>query len=144
MAGSPNSSDQFLAHYGIKGMKWGKRKTKNNASPSAMKTHTPFVKNPNQAPPRVKGATDIRPKHVNRMSDQELRNRINRIQMETQYKQLTEPKTEATKSNFQKGYENFEKGHKAVKSILAVGKTAQAIHKLATSEMVKEIAKSLK
>jgi hypothetical protein len=143
MAGVANPSDQFLAHYGVPGMKWGRRKAKNNASPSAMKTHTPFTKNPNQAPPRVKGATDIRPKHVNRMSDVELRNRINRIQMETQYKQLVEPKTAESKSKFQTGYDNFEKGHTAVKKIIAVGKTVQAIHKLYNSELVKDIRKMM-
>jgi hypothetical protein len=131
-------------HYGVLGMKWGKRKTTNNASPSAMPTHTPFVKNPNQAPPRVPGATDIRPKHVNRMSDAELRNRINRIQMEKQYKELIEGKAAPDKSKARQAYENFEKGHDATKKVLAVAKTIQAIHKLATSDMAKQIAKALK
>jgi beta-xylosidase len=126
-------------------MKWGKHKGKtNNASPTAMSTHTPFVKNPNQAPPRVKGATDIRPKHLNRMSDVELRNRLNRIQMETQYKQLTEGKSAPDKSKAKVAYENFEKGHTVVKQLMAVAKTAQAIHKFANSDMVKEIAKLIK
>ncbi|QED11506.1 hypothetical protein PP914_gp015 [Arthrobacter phage Qui] len=131
--------NDFLMHYGVLGMKWGKRKTTNNASPSAMPTHTPFVKNPNQSPPRVKGATDISPKHVNRMTDVELRNRINRIQMEKQYKELVEGKTAEPKSKAAQHYENFEKGHKVVQKVLAVAKTVQAIHKLANSDLVKDI-----
>lgn len=137
--------DDFLIHYGIRGMKWGKRKGKtNNASPSAMQTHTPFVKDVNRNPPRVKGATDISPKHVNRMTDVELRNRIGRLQMETQYKQLTEGKSAPDKSKAKVAYENFEKGHDVTKKILGVAKTAQAIHKFATSDLVKEIAKQIK
>lgn len=137
--------NDFLMHYGVTGMKWGKHKAKaNNASPSAMQTHTPFVKNPNQAPPPAKGVTDLSPKHIKRISDVELRNRINRMQMETQYKQLTEGKSAPDKSTAKVAYENFEKGHTAVKQIMAVAKTAQAIHKFANSDMVKEIAKLIK
>jgi hypothetical protein len=125
------------------GMKWGKRKTTNNASPTAMKTHTPFQKDPNRDPPPAKGVTDLSPKHIKRISDVELRNRINRLQMETQYKQLTEGKTAPDKSKAKQAYEKFEKGHDAVKKIVAVGKTIQAIHKLATSDTVKQVAKLL-
>lgn len=137
--------NDFLAHYGIPGMKWGKHKGKtNNASPTAMKTHTPFEKNPNRNPPPAKGVTDLSPKHIKRISDVELRNRINRMQMETQYKQLTEGKSAPDKSKAKVAYENFEKGHTVVKQIMTVAKTAQAIHKFANSDMVKEIAKLLK
>lgn len=146
--------DDFLAHYGIRGMKWGKRK--NNASPAELSTHTtaklpggknaptPFSKNPNKAPPPAKGVTDLSPKHIKRISDVELRNRINRMQMETQYKQLTEGKSAPDKSKAKIAYENFEKGHEVTKKVLAIAKTAQAIHKFANSEIVKDIAKLIK
>jgi hypothetical protein len=136
--------NDFLIHYGIPGMKWGKHKAKaNNASPSAMRTHTPFEKNPNKAPPLAKGVTDLRPKHIKRISDTELRNRINRMQMETQYKQLIEGKSAPDKSKAKVAYENFEKGHRVTQKVLAVAKTAQAIHKFANSELVKDISKLL-
>lgn len=57
-----------LRHYGVLGMKWGKRKARN--------THNDYKNAHNK-------------KHVSEMSDQELRNRNNRLQMEQQYKQLT-------------------------------------------------------
>ena len=144
MAGIPNSSDQFLAHYGVKGMKWGKRKSKGAAMSKTeflnpKSVATPFPKNR-----PTPGVTDLSPKPIKQISDTELRNRINRIQMETQYKQLTEPKTDNPKSKAKVIGENFDKGHKAVKKILDVGKTAQAVYKLANSDLVKEIAKSLK
>lgn len=61
-------------HYGVKGMKWGVRRT------PAQLGHKP--KGPSKAQRRAE---------VKSMSDTELRNRINRIQMEKQYMQLTEP-----------------------------------------------------
>lgn len=60
-------TDDFLSHYGVLGMKWGKRKGSSGASVKKAK------KNP-------KAST---------MSDAELRTKINRLQMEKQYKQLT-------------------------------------------------------
>jgi hypothetical protein len=38
----------------------------------------------------------------------------------------------------------LDDGHKAVQKIMAVAKTAQAIHKFANSELVKDIAKMIK
>lgn len=63
-----------LMHYGVKGMKWGVRRT------PAQLGHKP--KGPSKAQRRAE---------VKSMSDAELRSRINRIQMEKQYMQLTEP-----------------------------------------------------
>lgn len=63
-----------LMHYGIKGMKWGVRRT-----PAQLGHKT---KNTSKKQRRAE---------VKSMSDAELRNRINRLQMEKQYMQLTEP-----------------------------------------------------
>lgn len=52
----------YLSHYGVKGMKWGVRRGRKTSS------------------------------NIKNMSDTELRTRINRIQMERQYKELTKPK----------------------------------------------------
>lgn len=143
MARITDHGDHTLAHYGIPGMKWGKRRAKSSSEP-AKKTATPFPKDPTRDPPPAKGVTDLRPKHVKRISDTELRQRINRLQMETQYKDLTEGKSSPDKSKATQAYENFEKGHKAVQKIMAVAKTGQAIYKLVNSDMAKDIAKLLK
>lgn len=64
-----NISNAELYHYGVLGMKWGKRK-----GPSIIST--------------IKSKS--KPKEdISKLSDNELRQRINRIQMERQYKQLT-------------------------------------------------------
>ena len=69
-----------LYHYGIKGMKWGIRRT------PAQLGHRP-----------AKTTTSQRKSEMKKMSDTELRNRINRIQMEKQYMQLTAPEVNAGK-----------------------------------------------
>ena len=63
-----------LYHHGIKGMKWGVRRT-----PAQLGHQT------------KKSSTSQRRAEMKKMSDTELRNRINRIQMEKQYMQLTAP-----------------------------------------------------
>lgn len=64
----PNEQvDAFLSHHGIKGMKWGVKKKKNSVEAAS------------------------RDAKIKAMSDNELRQKINRIQMEKQYKSLTAP-----------------------------------------------------
>ena len=71
MAGSV---DDYLAHYGVKGMKWGRRRNKTGGHDYVGR--------------QVKGGTLDKP-DVSKLSDEELRARINRIKMETEYAQLT-------------------------------------------------------
>lgn len=75
-----NYYDNELYHHGIKGMKWGVRRT------PAQLGHKPS-----------KLTTSQRKSEMKKMSDTELRNRINRIQMEKQYMQLTAPEVSAGK-----------------------------------------------
>lgn len=65
-------SKDYLAHYGILGMKWGKRKSRTSGRAKSSKK---------------KRAKKVDP--VKNMSDYDLRQKINRIQMEKQYRQLT-------------------------------------------------------
>lgn len=78
--GVSHDNNDTLAHYGVLGMKWGKRK---GSSGSSIKSSKKSKKNP-------KAST---------LSDSELRQRINRLQMEKQYKQLT-TKERSTSSKF--------------------------------------------
>ena len=74
-----NYSDNYLAHYGVLGMKWGVRKDKTKGSLRKRKS-TPVH-------------DDYRKAHsgksVKSMSDSELRSVNNRLQMEKQYRDLT-------------------------------------------------------
>ena len=74
--------DDFLAHYGVKGMKWGVRRASSSGTSGRAKTTS--------SKPAVKS-----------MSDDELRRRINRIQMERAYNTLTEQQTATGKAKAQ-------------------------------------------
>ena len=71
--------DDILAHFGIKGMKWGVRKPTTRGS-------TP----PSKRAPK-EGGEKRQSLDMHSMSDTELRNAINRIKMQKEYAQLTAP-----------------------------------------------------
>ena len=79
-----------LYHYGVKGMRWGVRKDiARNASEgfSSAGRLARSLKGTNSKKNRE------RMNEIRKISDDELRRRINRIQMERQYAQLTEEDT---------------------------------------------------
>lgn len=75
---------KYLAHYGVKGMRWGVRRKSKKQAP-----HEDYAK-----------AHDK--KKVKYMSNQELRDRNNRLNMEKQYRELTQKKSKG--KSFVKAY----------------------------------------
>lgn len=79
-----------LQHYGIKGMKWGVRRSRAqlgySSSPRKPKKQ---AQKASSKPQRKVSSKQQRKDAMKKMSDAELRSRINRIQMERQYMQLT-------------------------------------------------------
>ena len=72
--------DDFLQHYGVLGMKWGHRKARSNVSSNKKPKST---KNTTTSKPKPK------PKQTQReLSDEELRNVINRMRLEREYADL--------------------------------------------------------
>ena len=74
-----------LKHYGVLGMKWGIRKAHSNSlkiSKSGKKSIKGNIKN-------KLNANKNRNKAIKKISDEELRRKITRLQMEQQYKQFT-------------------------------------------------------
>ena len=71
--------DDFLKHYGVLGMKWGKRKARSTVSSNKKPKSTTITK-PKQTP---------KPKPTRReLSDEELRAVINRMRLEREYADL--------------------------------------------------------
>lgn len=75
------NDQEFLAHYGVLGMKWGKRR----GGGSLAKTKPTKTKELSDDYRRVKA---LKKKSASEMSNNELRDVINRMQLERQYSDL--------------------------------------------------------
>lgn len=95
--------NNFLAHYGIPGMKWGKRK--GGSVSSASEDHS--------------AAKQLKKKPVSEMNNDEIKKLATRLQLEKQYKDLTPSK--------------LSSGQKKVAVILATGATVNGVLALAKS-----------
>lgn len=74
--------DDFLQHYGVLGMKWGKRKARSTVSSNKKPKSTTITK-PKQTPKPKSKPTQ------RRLSDAELRAVVNRMRLEREYADLT-------------------------------------------------------
>ena len=107
----PNKDD--LKHFGILGMKWGVRRTPEQLARARRRSMT------DESHEDYKKVHT--PKSIKSMSDAELRNRLNRLQMERQYSQLSE-------SSINKGKEYAQKVFKAGTTVAVVTTTALTIY----------------
>lgn len=69
--------DNFLQHYGVKGMRWGKRGSSSKESPSAESASATAI--------RARAKTS----KVKALSNKELQEAINRMNLEQQFKRLS-------------------------------------------------------
>jgi len=101
-----------LTHYGVPGMRWGKRKGSSSSASSSSKS---------------KGKSDK--EDISKMSDEELKKRVARLNLEKQYRDLTDPS---------KGGKTTNKGAKAATNIMGnIGKS------LVTSYAIKYATKGI-
>ena len=121
-------NDDYLAHYGVLGMKWGVRKAGHPQGHQSGKTSSKRKKKVSiDVSEDKKQSNVLLKKHPDDLSNVELKRLNNRMELESNYKRLT--KTD--KSKFQKGYDYVKTG-------LAVAGTATAVYNLVKSPMVKD------
>ena len=81
--------DSYIAHHGIIGMKWGVRRYQNKDGTLTNAGKTRYSTDGDAGSPVQNSGTgkktDTSSKSVSEMSDEELRSRLNRINMEDQY-----------------------------------------------------------
>lgn len=89
-----------LMHYGIPGQKWYKRRFQNPDGTLTPEGKIRYSKTPNGSSITVKSKqqTSSRPASVSQMSNQELRERIERIELERRYAALTPQKVSRGKA----------------------------------------------
>jgi hypothetical protein len=98
-------SEEFLAHYGVPGMKWGKHK---KASP---------VKTPVTPSLDHQVAKSLKSKHVSELNNTELKFLTQRMQLEKQYSDLSPSTVSKGKRQVDAMLSNAEKANKIVKFI---------------------------
>lgn len=115
----PETVENFLAHYGVPGMRWGKRKSGGRSLGRVV------------SPDGTTSNVRTNHKKTVHLTDNDLKDRISRIKLENEYLQLIKPKPSA--------------GQKFIRAVLAEsGKkvATEYVTKLGTKAVASAIAKS--
>jgi GNAT superfamily N-acetyltransferase len=99
-------SNEFLAHYGVPGMKWGKHTKANSATSAPIKPSLDH-----------QVAKSLKSKHLSELNNTELKFLTQRMQLEKQYKDLSPNTVSKGKQQVDKMLSNAEKANKVVKFI---------------------------
>jgi len=110
------TEDDVLEHFGVKGMRWGVRR-----SPAALKKAAGSVDYRSAKAIRDKGKKS----GVKSLTNKQLETASKRLSAEQRYSQLVSQQGRLTR------------GHNVVKAVLAIGGTASAAYGLATSPAAK-------
>ena len=114
-------NEGYLEHFGVKGMKWGVRRFQNKDGSRTAAGKRRARENASEEPSHDDYKKAHSGKSVKTMSDAELRSRLNRLQMERQYKQLSS-------SDVNRGKEFVSKTMKAATGIATATTTAITLY----------------
>lgn len=125
--------DDVLAHFGIRGMKWGVRRSR-GADGTVGGEHGNSTSNDAERAKEYHQRAKTSGLHT--LSNQELQHLISRMNLEQQYSKLEAPTST--------GGDKIRKGQKFIREALGVARTAQEIHGLVNSPLMKDIKKATK
>lgn len=115
----------FLAHYGVKGMKWGVRKDRRGGVTTTGRRRRGSTAEPQSED--SKKAQKLKSKSARSLSNAELKALNERLNLEQNYSRMTQEKNK------------IDQGHDYVKTALGIGKTASEIYNLAQSPLGKAV-----
>ena len=98
-----------LYHYGVLGMKWGRRKSRSKIGKPTLRTRKPKIDKRSED---SKNVAQIRKKKVNQMTNKELREANDRLELERRYVDLSSKRVT---------------GQKVVQAFIATGMTLGTI-----------------
>lgn len=113
------NNSKILEHYGILGMRWGKRKASGSGGSSSGRTAAQKTISKDQAK-----LIELKKKKLSEMTDDDLRFLNNRLQMQAQYKKLNPDKIERGKmavDRFIAGVGSLDKALKSVDTMITIG-----------------------
>lgn len=113
--------DEILQHYGVVGMKWGRRKA------TELKTRRTEVKTQKKVNKQRKRDYETRYK----LSDNELRNRVNRMQLESNYARLIAEQSVSSRKRAQGYVDSMKVANQGLNEVRKFNKTTKASKRVA-------------